>query len=68
MQKEINTIHDLIRQINRGTQPHTKQSQSTFAEQQIEELYDRFNNNNITAQDLLRGLSVLLASQIENKN
>ncbi len=52
----MNTIHDFVRQINSGMQPRTKQSESRIAEQRINELYDRFNNNKITAQYFLRGL------------
>ena len=43
--------------------PRTKRSQSRIAEQRIKELYDRFNSNQITGQDLLRGLSFFLANE-----
>jgi hypothetical protein len=63
IRKETNIIHDLILQINSGMQPRSKRSQSKIAEQRIKELYDRFNNNKITAQDLLRGLSFFVANE-----
>ncbi|CAF3352145.1 unnamed protein product [Rotaria sp. Silwood1] len=63
LRKEINTIHDLIVQINTGMKPRSKRSQSKIAEQRMKELYDRFNNNKITAQDLLRGLSFFVANE-----
>ncbi|CAF1093464.1 unnamed protein product [Rotaria sp. Silwood1] len=34
-----------------------------IAEQRMKELYDRFNNNRITAQDLLRALSFFVANE-----
>ncbi|CAF1362499.1 unnamed protein product [Rotaria sordida] len=63
IKKEINTIHDLILQIDTGMQPRSKRSRSKIAEQRMKELYDRFNNNKITAQDLLRGLSFSVANE-----
>jgi hypothetical protein len=36
-----------------GTRPRSKRPMSRIAEQRTKELYDRFNNNQITAQELL---------------
>jgi len=61
---EVNRVHELIRQINSGMEPRTKGSQSRISEQQIKGLYDRFNSNQITGQDLLQGLSFFVPNEI----
>ena len=63
IRKEVHTIHDLIQQINSGMPPRTKRSQTRIAEQRMKELYDRFNQNKITVQELLRSLSFYVANQ-----
>jgi len=62
LRKEVNTIHDLIIQINSGMGPRTKRSKVRLAEQRTKELYDRFNNNQIHVEELLRGLSLFVAN------
>jgi hypothetical protein len=57
IRKEVNRVHELIRQINSGMEPRTKRPHFRLAEQRIKELYDRFNDNQITPQYLLRRLS-----------
>ena len=47
--------------------PRTKRSQTRTSERRIEELYDRFNQNKITVQELLRALSFYVKLQIRNK-
>ncbi len=47
--KEVNTVPDLTLQISGEMRPHTKRSKSRIANQGTKELYDRFNNNQITA-------------------
>ena len=63
IRKEVSIAHDLITQVNTGMQPRTKRSNSRIAEQRITELYNRFNNNQIIPQDLLRGLSFFVANE-----
>ena len=63
IRKEVSTVHDLITQVNTGMGPRTKRSKSRIAEQRIAELYNRFNDNEITPQDLLRGLSFFVANE-----
>ncbi|CAF1527819.1 unnamed protein product, partial [Rotaria sordida] len=58
--KEVNTIHDLIIQINSGMGPRTKRIKFRIAEQRTKELYNRFNNNQIKVEELLRGLSLFV--------
>ncbi|CAF1401753.1 unnamed protein product [Adineta ricciae] len=60
---ETNTIHDLIQQIHSGMPPRTKRSQTRTAQQRMTELCNRFNQNEITMRDLLRGLSFYVANQ-----
>jgi hypothetical protein len=40
-----------------------KRSQSRTIEQRIKELYDRFENNKITVQDLFREFSFLVTNE-----
>ncbi|CAF3721007.1 unnamed protein product [Rotaria sordida] len=63
IREEVHTIHDLIQQINSGMPPRTKRSQTRTSERRIKELYDRFNQNKITVQELLRGLSFYVANK-----
>ncbi|CAF2982191.1 unnamed protein product [Rotaria sp. Silwood2] len=63
IRKEVNTIHDIITQINVGMGPRTKRLKSRITEQRTKELYDRFNNNQITVQELLHGLSFFVAKE-----
>ena len=63
IRKEVDTVHDMIRQINSGMQPRTKRSKTRIAERRIDELYDRFRNGRITERDLLRGLSLFAAQK-----
>jgi hypothetical protein len=60
IRKEVDTIHNVTRQINIGMQPRTKRSKTRIVERRIDELYDRFQHNRITERDLLRGLSLSL--------
>ena len=41
----------------------TKRSQTWTSKRPIKELYDRFNQNKITVQELLRGLSFYVANK-----
>jgi hypothetical protein len=61
----VNTIHDLTLQINSGMRPREKRPLSKTVEQRIQELYNRFDNNNIAVRELLRELSFLL--RVKNK-
>jgi hypothetical protein len=45
--------------------PRTKRLQTRIAQDRTDELYDRFNNNTITVQQLLEELSFLF--QMNNK-
>ena len=63
IREEVHTILDLIQQINSGMPPRTKRSQTKTSERRIKELYDRFNQNKITVQELLRGLSFYVANE-----
>ncbi len=63
IRKEVNIVHDLILQISSGMSLPTKRTQTSIAEQRTKELYDRFNNNTITAQELLQGLSSFVANE-----
>ncbi len=56
----MNTGHDLILQISSGMRLRTKRSKFRVAEQRTKELYDRFKHNQMTAQELLSGLSFFL--------
>ncbi|CAF4309143.1 unnamed protein product [Rotaria magnacalcarata] len=67
IRKEVSTVHDLITQVNTGMQPRTKRLKSRIAEQRITELYNRFNNNQITPHDLLRELSSFVANEKYNE-
>jgi hypothetical protein len=42
--------------------PRTKRSKFRLTEQRTKELYDRFNNNQIDVEELLRGLSLFVAN------
>ncbi len=53
----MDTVHSLITQINSGMCPRTKRLQTRIAQDRTKELYDRFNNNTITVQQLLEELS-----------
>ncbi|CAF1623485.1 unnamed protein product [Didymodactylos carnosus] len=61
IRKEVDTVHDIIIQINSGMRPRTKRPKSRIVEQRMKELYDRFHNNQITVHDLLRRLSFFVA-------
>ena len=63
IRKEINTIHSLIIQINSGMCPRTKRLLTRIAEDRTNELYDRFNNNTITVQELLEKLSFFVPNE-----
>ncbi|CAF2922927.1 unnamed protein product [Rotaria sp. Silwood2] len=63
IRKEVSTVRDLITQINCRMQPRTKRYESRVAEQRTRVLYDRSNSNQITAQDLLRGLSYSFSNE-----
>ena len=43
--------------------PRIKRLKFKITEQRTKELYDRFNNNQINAQELLRGLSFFVANE-----
>jgi hypothetical protein len=43
--------------------PCTKKKKSRIAGQRANELYNRFNNNQITAQELLNGLNFFIANE-----
>ncbi len=47
----------MLHQINSRIGPRTKREKTRIAEQRTKEVYDRFNNNKITVQKLLCGLS-----------
>ncbi len=47
----------MILQVNLRMGPRTKIKNSRIAEQRTNELYYRFNNNQITVQELLHGLT-----------
>ncbi|CAF1585215.1 unnamed protein product [Rotaria sordida] len=51
---------ELIIQINSGMGLRTKRIKFRIAEQRTKELYDRFNNNQIKVEELLRGLSLFV--------
>jgi hypothetical protein len=57
IRKEVDSVHSLIIQINSGMCPHTKRLRKRIAQDRINELYDRFNNNTIKVQELLEELS-----------
>ena len=63
LKKEVDTVHQLIFQIEVGMEPRIKRTQSRLAEKRISELYARFNNETITAKDLLRGLSFFVGKK-----
>lgn len=63
IRKEVHTVHDLITQVNCGMQPREKRSQSKIAERRIKELYNRFDHNQITADELLQKLSFFVANE-----
>ena len=44
-------------------QPRTKRCQSRIVEQRTKTLYDRFQNDQVTVQDLLRRLSYFVANE-----
>ncbi len=57
IRKEIDTIHDIITEINIGMGPHTKRLKFRITEQRTKQLYDQFNNNQILVQELLHRLT-----------
>ncbi len=57
IRKEVDTVHSLIVQINSGMRPRKKRLITRIAQDRTNELYDRFNNNTITMQQLLHELS-----------
>jgi hypothetical protein len=65
IRREVNTIHNLILGINSGMRPREKRPLSKTVEETIQELYDRFDKNNIAERELLRELSFLL--RVKNK-
>ncbi|CAF4668798.1 unnamed protein product [Rotaria sp. Silwood2] len=62
IQKEIQTVHHLIFQINCGMKPRTKRPKSKIADQRMKELYERFDKKQIDPQELLKELSFFVAS------
>jgi len=62
VRKEVNIIHDLIIQISVGMPPRPKRTNTKTAEQRIKGLYHQFHDNQISAPDLLRGLSFFVAN------
>jgi hypothetical protein len=62
LRTQVNTIHDLIIQINIEMGPRTKRSKVRLGEQWTKELYDRFNNNQINVKELFRGLSLFITN------
>ena len=63
IKNEIQTVHDLISQINSGMRPREKKAQSKVVEQRVKELYQRFNDKKITVDNLLQGLSFYVVHQ-----
>ena len=63
IRNEVHTVRDLISQINCGMQPREKRNQSKIVERRIKELYDRFDNNKITVDQLLHQLSFFVANE-----
>ncbi|CAF0881500.1 unnamed protein product [Adineta ricciae] len=61
IRNEVCTTHDIIFQINSGMEPRIKRPKTRLAERRIEELYRRFEMDQITARELLRGLSLFVA-------
>ena len=57
----MNTVHDIIAQIHSGMEPRLKRPKTRLAERRIEELYRRFAADQISARELLRGLSLFVA-------
>jgi hypothetical protein len=53
----------MILQVNIGMDPRTKKKNSRIAEQRTNELYNRFNNNQIIVQELLHGLTFSVANE-----
>ncbi len=63
IRNEVHTVHDLICQINSGMRPREKKSQSKIVEQRVKELYNRFYDEKITIESLLRELSFYVVHQ-----
>jgi len=63
IKKEVQTVHDLIAQINCGMRPREKKTQSKLVEGRIRELYNRFDNKTITVESLLQELSFYVVHQ-----
>lgn len=59
IQKEAQTVHQLICQINSGMTLRTKRPKSKIADQRMKELYERFDKKHIDPQELLKQLSFL---------
>jgi len=67
IRKQVNTVHSLIVQINNGMCPRTKRLLPRIARDRTHELYDRFNNNTITVEELLKELSFFVPNDQYNK-
>ncbi len=63
IRNEVPTVHDLITQINSGTRPREKKTQSKIAEGRIKVSYGRFNNKKIKIESLLQELSFFVVHQ-----
>lgn len=61
IQKEVDTVHSMINQINSGMPMRMKKTKSRISERRMKELYDRFHEKRMTIEDLLRGLSFFVA-------
>jgi hypothetical protein len=59
----VQTVHDLITQIDSGIRPREKKTQSKIVERRLKELYDRFNNKKITVESLLQELNFFVVHQ-----
>jgi hypothetical protein len=63
IKNEVQTVHDLIAQINSGMRPREKKNQSKIVEGRIRELYSRFDNKKIAVESLLQELSFYVVHQ-----
>jgi len=63
----VQTVHDLIAQIDSGMRPREKKTQSKIIQGRIKELYDRFNNKKNQIESLLQEFSFFCALKINYK-
>ncbi len=63
IRNEVQTVHDLIAQIDSGMRPREKKTQPNIVEGRIKELYNRFNNKKIKVESLLQELSFFVVHQ-----